>query len=71
MLSVHASFAAVQALANDSDGLTLMEVLGNIPVTPISLFTYALMGLAVVAVYRAGRPRKPGSGSGPAGPSAA
>lgn len=71
MPSVHALLTILQAGTNDSDGLTLMELLGNVPVTPIALFTYVLMGLAVVGVYRAGRPRKPGSGGGPAGPSAA
>lgn len=53
-------YAAFQAVVSDSDGLTLLEVLGNVPHNPAAIFTYILLVATFGGIFWVGRPRKPG-----------
>jgi hypothetical protein len=55
---MHALFTAVQAVQTDNDGLTVAEVIANVPHDPASIFTYLLLIVAFGGILWVGRPRK-------------
>jgi hypothetical protein len=55
---MHTLFTAVQAVHTDNDGLTVAEVIANVPLDPASIFTYALLIITFGAIFWVGRPRR-------------
>lgn len=59
-MHTYALLAALQAASSSDDGLTLAEVLSNIPRDPASIFTYLLLVVTFGGIFWVGRRRKPG-----------
>jgi hypothetical protein len=58
-MHTYALLAAVQAASSSDDGLTLVEVLSNIPRDPAAIFTYVLLVVTFGGILWVGRRRKP------------
>lgn len=56
---MQALLTVIQAVHTGDDGLTFAEVIANLPRDPASIFACVLLIVAVGAILRAGRPRRP------------
>lgn len=51
----------VAAIQSTSSGLTLAEVLADIPHDPAAITVYLMLGVSIALIMRGGRAKKPGA----------